>query len=182
MQRTFNFFYAFLLAVLGIGVTLMAEDITLTTYYPAPYGAYNELTTKGDTFLATTSGNKVGIGTTDPKNYQLFIKKPNMISRGVYLGDMDPTLTIQGYTTNFSVGALHYVALEDNNPVFYITNGGLGYFAGNVGIGTTSPQAKLDVWGTVAVNGTQGASGTFTTADAVPKTVTVTNGVITSIL
>jgi len=43
MQRNFNFFYAFLLALLGLGVTLMAEEITLTTYYPAPYGAYDEL-------------------------------------------------------------------------------------------------------------------------------------------
>ncbi|MDP2921337.1 MAG: hypothetical protein Q8O12_03065 [Candidatus Omnitrophota bacterium] len=67
MQKTFNFFYAFLLALVGIGATLMAEDITLTTYYPAPYGAYEELTTTSTTSLATTSGN-VGIGTTDPKN------------------------------------------------------------------------------------------------------------------
>src|SRR3989338_665541 len=63
MQKTFNFFYAFLLAILGFGATLMAEDITLTTYYPAPYGAYDELSTTGATNLATTSGN-VGIGTT----------------------------------------------------------------------------------------------------------------------
>jgi len=42
-QKTFNFFYAFLLAILGFGATLMAEDITLTTYYPAPYGVYEQL-------------------------------------------------------------------------------------------------------------------------------------------
>ncbi|MFA5388703.1 MAG: hypothetical protein WC312_02985 [Candidatus Omnitrophota bacterium] len=64
MQKTFIFFYAFLLAVLALGATLMAEEITLTTYYPAPYGAYDELTTTGNTYLATTSGNAVGIGTT----------------------------------------------------------------------------------------------------------------------
>jgi len=67
MQKTFNFFYAFLLAVLGFGATLMAEDITLTTYYPAPYGAYNELTTTGNTFLSTATGS-VGIGVSDPKS------------------------------------------------------------------------------------------------------------------
>lgn len=41
------------------------ESLTLETYYPAPYGFYAELTTTGNTFLATESGN-VGIGTTIP--------------------------------------------------------------------------------------------------------------------
>jgi len=69
MQKTFNFFYAFLLALLGFGVTLMAqEEITLTTYYPAPYGAYAELTTTGNTYLATDSAGNVGIGTISASN------------------------------------------------------------------------------------------------------------------
>ena len=42
------------------------ETLTVTTYYPSPYGSYNQLTTTGDTYLATTSANKVGIGTTSP--------------------------------------------------------------------------------------------------------------------
>ena len=29
----------------------MAEEITLTTYYPAPYGAYDELTVTGNVYL-----------------------------------------------------------------------------------------------------------------------------------
>ena len=41
------------------------ETLTLETYYPAPYGIYNEFTTTGQTILATESGN-VGIGTTTP--------------------------------------------------------------------------------------------------------------------
>ena len=41
------------------------ETIELATYYPAPYGAYAELTTTNSTYLAT-EGGKVGIGTTDP--------------------------------------------------------------------------------------------------------------------
>jgi len=43
------------------------ESVTITTYYPSPYGSYNELTTIGNTYLATTTGN-VGIGTTSPKS------------------------------------------------------------------------------------------------------------------
>ena len=41
------------------------ETLTLETYYPAPYGIYNEFTTTGQTLLAT-EGGKVGIGTTTP--------------------------------------------------------------------------------------------------------------------
>jgi hypothetical protein len=41
------------------------ESITVTTYYPSPYGEYNELRTHSNTYLATDGGN-VGIGTTNP--------------------------------------------------------------------------------------------------------------------
>ncbi len=42
------------------------EMITITTYYPAPYGVYRQLKTTSDTYLATDSGN-VGIGTENPQ-------------------------------------------------------------------------------------------------------------------
>jgi hypothetical protein len=41
------------------------ETLTIATYYPSPYGSYNELSTASNTYLATSSGN-VGIGTTSP--------------------------------------------------------------------------------------------------------------------
>lgn len=66
MKRIDRFVSVFLFCVFLFGVSVMAEDITLTTYYPAPYGAYDELTTTGNTYLATTSGAAVGIGTTTP--------------------------------------------------------------------------------------------------------------------
>lgn len=46
------------------------ETMTITTYYPSPYGSYNQLTTTGNTYLATSSGSRVGIGTSSP-SYQL---------------------------------------------------------------------------------------------------------------
>ncbi len=58
---------------LSLGILLLAfnpfvfaeESITITTYYPSPYGSYNELRTYSNTYLATAGGN-VGIGTVIP--------------------------------------------------------------------------------------------------------------------
>jgi len=61
-----------LLAILVLSVATICyaadegEEITLTTYYPAPYGDYDELLVSGNTYLAVDSGN-VGIGTANPQ-------------------------------------------------------------------------------------------------------------------
>jgi hypothetical protein len=44
---------------------LDSETLTLTTYYPAPYGGYVSILTTGNTYLARDTGN-VGIGTATP--------------------------------------------------------------------------------------------------------------------
>ncbi len=44
---------------------VFSEDITITTYYPSPYGSYDQLETANDTYLAT-GGGFVGIGNTAP--------------------------------------------------------------------------------------------------------------------
>lgn len=158
MQKTFNFFYAFLLALVGVGVTLMAEDITLTTYYPAPYGAYDELTTTGNTYLATTSGKNTGIGlaATDTIRNKL---------------DVEGSVAIGAGYSGASAASSNGLIVQ-----------------GQVGIGTTSPAAgtALDVNGTVnatgySAGGTAGYDGSFSTGGA-PKTITVENGIITSVL
>ncbi len=51
--------------ILGTMAYALAEDLTLSTYYPSPRGVYQELRTTNDTFLAMQTGN-VGIGTTTP--------------------------------------------------------------------------------------------------------------------
>ncbi len=54
-----------LVVVLLLGVVgyAIAEEMTLTTYYPSPRGMYKELRTTDNTYLATQAGG-VGIGTT----------------------------------------------------------------------------------------------------------------------
>lgn len=51
--------------VLGGMTAAIAEDLTLSTYYPSPRGVYEELHTSGNAFFATQHG-RVGIGTTSP--------------------------------------------------------------------------------------------------------------------
>ena len=56
---------SWLIALVLVGGTAMyaiAEDITLTTYYPSPRGVYDQLRSMGQTLLAQ-SGGGVGIGT-----------------------------------------------------------------------------------------------------------------------
>ncbi len=43
-----------------------SENVTLSTYYPAPSGVYNKMITTGDAYLATLAGRSVGVGTTSP--------------------------------------------------------------------------------------------------------------------
>ncbi|MDE2293559.1 MAG: hypothetical protein KGL53_15870 [Elusimicrobia bacterium] len=44
---------------------LATENLTLTTYYPSPYGVYQELRSTGNAYLAYQTG-RVGVGTTSP--------------------------------------------------------------------------------------------------------------------
>ena len=49
----------------GVAAYAIAEEVTLTTYYPSPRGVYEELRTTQNTWLAT-EGGRVGIGTASP--------------------------------------------------------------------------------------------------------------------
>jgi len=62
MQKTIKIFTVVLFAVLCVAVSSMAEDITLTTYYPAPYGVYEELQA---TSMAVGSATSVPAGDGD---------------------------------------------------------------------------------------------------------------------
>ncbi len=49
------------------GSELSSENVTLTTYYPAPSGVYTEMITTRNTYLARDGGN-VGVGTITPSH------------------------------------------------------------------------------------------------------------------
>ncbi len=68
-------FYLALLVFIFMPFLLYAADetLTITTYYPSPYGSYNEFKVASNTYLAYSSGS-VGIGTTNPSE-KLEIRK-----------------------------------------------------------------------------------------------------------
>jgi len=132
------------------------ESITLETYYPAPYGIYNELTTTGKTLLATEGGS-VGIGTMNPMPTQkLFIKGGNVFLETQELNTdrrgliVDNTSGLYGAVMSggeHATGLAFYTAWDGgaSNARMVVSN------TGNVGIGTPTPGAKLEVSGGVKI-------------------------------
>ena len=80
-----------LVILLGTAVYVVAEDITLTTYYPSPRGIYQTLRSTGQTTLAEAGGN-VGIGTTVPGT-KLDVNGAGRIQGGLEVTD---TIAIRG--------------------------------------------------------------------------------------
>jgi hypothetical protein len=137
-----------------LGVASIAEEIILTTYYPAPYGAYNELTTTGNTYLATTSG-RVGIGTTNPQRpfHVQSSTTPNIaIFKGT--GSFNACINLDapsGYKAayefwrNGSFVNSIYTHETDNSMRFYLNLDDRVTItsSGSVGIGVTNPGAYM---------------------------------------
>ncbi len=141
MQKTFNFFYAFLLAILGFGATLMAEDITLTTYYPAPYGEYDELTVRGNISLKNSLANlgQVAVYNANTGNGENMLVFNDTGSARVAMGYSTYTGLNTGFIDLTSGIPLRigYNTLSATPALF------IGANNGNVGIGTTTPGGFL---------------------------------------
>ncbi|MBI4323129.1 MAG: hypothetical protein HY596_02505 [Candidatus Omnitrophica bacterium] len=105
-----------LLGTLGYA---LAEEITLTTYYPSPRGMYDELRTKGD----------VAIGKLDPPNARLEIrgKTAGTADKALYVGNLDgdPRLVVQN-DGNVGIGMTNPTAKLEVAGQVKITGGAPG--------------------------------------------------------
>ena len=167
--------------LLGTAFYALAEDITLTTYYPSPRGVYQELRTSGDMVVGSISGapgarlhviqddpasavpvfraddeandttpflvdanGNVGIGTTTPsEKLELTGALKLTPIAGAHPGPSMYASTTGGGLTDFigSPNGFVFNNQSDTANLVRITNDG------NVGIGTNTPQALLDVNG-----------------------------------
>lgn len=90
---------AFLLVIMR-PAALSTEQLTLSTYYPSPYGVYKQLRATDDAYLAYQAGS-VGIGTTSP------LGKLHVTGAGNVI--IDPTGNI-GIGTGSPLKKLHLAA------------------------------------------------------------------------
>ncbi|MBI4057585.1 MAG: hypothetical protein HY399_08580 [Elusimicrobia bacterium] len=139
--------------LMGIGLVTLtfsahnidSETLTLTTYYPAPYGVYAQMRTTGDTFLAydPAGTGKVGIGTTTPTNRLTVAGSADfsgaLIAGGVVqVGRFSPPLPTTGVqegsmafdSTNYAFKGYANGVWTDLGGVGAITANGI--FTGNV--------------------------------------------------
>ncbi len=84
MYKQINVVTFVLFFILGLFSFVLAADetLTITTYYPSPYGNYTNLTVTGNTYLATTTGTNVGIGTSSPGAI-LHVNQPTGLGTGI---------------------------------------------------------------------------------------------------
>ena len=164
------------------------EKLQLTTYYPAPYGEYDEL-----------RANKAGIGGTYAKPSQAIPTDTVLMVDGeVCIGttsspgttvklDVAGDLRVRGdlATINFyrttGLNDIAYIKYDNGNGQLDIGANSknirflnrLGWLesmritpAGNVGIGTTAPSQKLEVNGQIKISGGSPGAGKVLTSDA----------------
>jgi hypothetical protein len=143
--------------------TLSSETLTLTTYYPAPYGGYVSLLTTDRTLLAR-DGGLVGVGTGAPG------AKVDIVGTGAGTVDLRVNGRIQTGDGSGNGGMWlsnasdSFVGNNSGNTGFWTSGAGWNALqiikaSGNVGIGTQGPTRKLDVQGDLRI-GTAGSPGT----------------------
>ena len=131
----------------GNGPTTYLEAKGYGGNYITDFGirTYNASGTAFEVFFATSAGN-VGIGNTAP-SAKLDVN--GIIKTNAYVNVNDGTSDIYlRSNADFGLGALPAIQVASNSPLQFATNNTLRMVitsAGNVGIGTSSPNGKLNV-------------------------------------
>ncbi len=142
-----------LMLVFGFwSASLAQEQLTITTYYPSPSGSYNQLSSSGNTYLATDSASFFGVGTSSPLGkFTLQADSTTGIDRAnqlVIQGRTNPNYKFNfGIHTEASPAYADIGFTEESSAWRDIV---LAKNGGNVGIGTIPAAGyKLDVSGAI---------------------------------
>ena len=113
--------------------------------------------------MRITEGGNVGIGTASPGTIKLYVET-NAANYAQYI--YNPHASGNGLGIQAAIDSSHYalnVVTGNNNPLFMVRGDG------NVGIGTTGPNQKLDVAGTIRQSGciTAGTLSANTSGDII---------------
>ena len=163
--------------LLGTMAYALAEDLTLTTYYPSPRGMYNELRTSGDVAIGMTSAPSARLqvvgGLSAPALY--------VVGRGgTTTLRVDDHPDAGGDASPFLINSDGDVAIGTTDPGGYklwvqgnsvrfgtTSSDAVTFTNGRVGIGTTNPSQVLDVNGQVRIrNGGPDTGKVLTALDA----------------
>ncbi len=139
---SFILFFISILFAFNLSHAQTQESITITTYYPSPYGSYNEL------YVAS----KLGIGTTTPGGRLTIATNVGSVADENILELREGANPTYGWYWTLDDLVDGDLKLWRRNPsasevINFARGTGYVTFTGNVGIGTTSPGAKLDVGG-----------------------------------
>lgn len=158
-------FLIFAFLVLLNPSTFADEQITITTYYPSPYGSYREIaahrmklgTTYSGSAVSVADNNllvegRVGIGTTSPQD-KLHIYDPADSAIRLQRSGSSAYAEWRYVTGTSFLGTVEhdaFVLMTNNADRIHI------HEDGNVGIGIANPGIKLEVNGPIRASGTGG--------------------------
>ncbi len=124
--------------VLGlVAYAANAENVTISTFYPSPYGDYNALTT---VTLNVTGGTAPALTATSLS-----------VTGATTLSALNLTGTASRMNASSTSASLS-LATQNTDRLTVLTGG-------NVGIGTTTPQQRLDVAGRIRLQDASNNAG-----------------------
>jgi len=176
--------FTFISSSAGItGPTGSFTFISASDGITGPTGSFTNLISSNDTYLATTTNTRLGVGTTNPSatldvSGNMSINgSANFIMLPTYAGSTEPNgnpspppqdnqLITKKYADNTYGGAITNLLSSNNTWTGVNTFENNTYLATStntrLGIGTTGPSATLDVSGNALISGTLGVNGTIT--------------------